>query len=86
MDDNSVDELARSEPKSAVPPTSVDASVAVLAVENVIFGTKGENNLLVLLPGAPTAPPTPPPLVDDGGGGDDIMVGVIAQSNNCGVQ
>jgi len=53
MDDNSVDELARSEPKSAVPPTFVVISVAVLVVENDIFGTKGENNLLVLLPGTP---------------------------------
>lgn len=69
MDDNSVDELARSEAKSAV---FVDVSEAVLAVENVIFGTKRENNLPVLLPG--TALPTPPPLVDEGGGGNDIMV------------
>ena len=67
MDDNSVDELARSKPKSAFIDVAVPWRDVVAADENVlgvvvpviVVRTKGEN--LPLLPDA--APPTPPPPV-----------------------
>ena len=67
MDDNSVDELARSEPKSAFVDVAVPwNALGVVGVPVVVVGTKGEN--LPLLPD--TASPTPPPPVEDGGAGD----------------
>ena len=74
MDDNSVDELARSKTKSAflnvaVPWRDVvatDGNVVGVVVPVVVARTTGEN--LPLLPD--TAPPAPPPPVEDGGAGD----------------